>query len=267
MLMNRVSASSRRNSDMILVRSAAILVLALSIGGCGVPQPEAHRTAPTTTLDWPQVPAATPDQRVLQIDRSASQAWIRVDPAGPLARLGHSHVIGGAVLEGRVLLGKTLERSLVDLELEVAALEVDRSDWRAEAGLEPVLDPEAVRGTRRNLLGPRVLDVERFPRIGLRSNALQRRDDGWHIDARIRVQDRVHAVELPLRLRLEQDALVASGEFERSHAELGLVPFSAAGGALRVDDPIRIRFRIVAVVPPDDVAIIRALINSETGPP
>lgn len=244
-----------------------VVALVLFIGGCSLPGTDERAVAPETPLDWPELPEAIPEQIVLPIDRSASQVWIRVDPAGPLARLGHSHVIGGSVLAGRVLLGEALERSAVDLELDVAALEVDRPDWRSDAGLEPDLDPEAVVGTRRNLLGPRVLDAERFPRIELRSTTLKKIDGGWRMAARIRLQDRVHAVELPLQLSLEGQTLVASGEFERSHAELGLEPFSAAGGSLRVGDPIRFRFRIVAVGESVDVAIIRRRINTTTGLP
>ncbi len=250
----------------IQARAAALLVLALSIGGCGLLQPELRGPA-AVPLDWPEGVSATPETIVLPIERAESQIRIRVDPAGPLARLGHSHVIGGAVLEGHVLLGEALEHSQVDLELEVAALEVDRPDWRAEAGLEPDLDPEAVAGTRANMLGPRVLDANGFPRIALRSTALRHDADGWRIEARIRLQDRIHALELPLQLRLEGERLIASGEFETRHAELGLAPFSAAGGALRVADPIRIRFRIAAVVRADDVAIIRKLITPITGRP
>jgi hypothetical protein len=267
MPMNPASPRSTHDGVPTPLAAGIVLALALCLSGCSLPEPDQRAATAETLLDWPELPQATPERIVLQIDRNASQVRIRVDPAGPLARLGHSHVIGGSVLDGRVLLGETLEDSAVDLALDVAALEVDRPDWRTEAGLEPDLDPDAVAGTRSNLLGPRVLDSDRFPRIEVRSTSLQHSAEGWRMNARIRLQDRIHAVELPLQLSLEGQALVATGEFERSHAELGLEPFSTAGGALRVGDPIGFRFRIVAVGRSDDVAIIRKLMNSTTGLP
>lgn len=267
MSMNPASPRFLRTPTIGRSRAASVLALALvlTVAGCGLSRPNDDAAPSAMPLAWPELPAVLPDQLALQVDRDASRVLIQVDAAGPLARLGHSHIIGGSVVEGRVLLGQTLENSALDLQLDVSAFEVDRPDWRAGAGLEPELDAEAVAGTRRNLLGPRVLDAERHPKIGVRATALQRTDQDWTIAARVRLQGRVHAIELPLQLRVEDGALVASGQFERDHAALGLAPFSVAGGALRVADPIRIQFRIVAVGQPGDIAIIQKLINPPTG--
>lgn len=239
-------------------------MLSLLAAGCGLQAPE-KLDAPT--LDWPEFPATGTDRALLRVDRNASGAWFEVDPAGPLARLGHSHVIGGAIVDGRVLLGGSAADSAVELRLDLAAVEVDRPDWRAAAGLDPELEPEAVAGTRRNLLGPAVLDVERHPRIELRSAALERDEEGWRIAARLRFQQRIVALTAPLALAFDGQQLTATGAFTIDHAALGLAPFSAARGALRVAETIRVRFRIVAVGDPADVAIIRRLDHWLTGSP
>jgi hypothetical protein len=43
-----------------------------------------------------------------------------------------------------------------------------------------------------------------------------------------------------------QDELTASGEFDLTHAQLGLTPYSVGLGALRVAETIHIRYRLLA---------------------
>jgi len=47
-------------------------------------------------------------------------------------------------------------------------------------------------------------------------------------------------------LQRSSDELTASGEFDLTHAELGLAPYSVALGALRVADRMHVRYRLVA---------------------
>ena len=228
------SASLRRPLPIVLLA----LALAVLLAGCGVPAPD-RDASPQAALAWPELPATGVDRVELRVQRDASGAWFEVDPAGPLARLGHSHVIGGAIVEGRVLLGSSPESSAVDLSLDPAAVEVDRPDWRAEAGMDPELDPEAITGTRRNLLGPGVLDVERHPLIELRSTGLERDDDAWRIEARIRFQQRIISFSAPLQLVLEDDRLISLGQLRtRSRdAGTGAVQRRRRRAACRRDNP------------------------------
>jgi len=201
--------------------------------------------------DWPALPDATPEIRVYRVDAEQSRLRIRVDPAGTLARLGHSHVIGGAALGGRVGLDPDGGTAWVDLELRADALEVDRPEWRREQELRPDLEPDAVEGTRDNMLGPKVLDAEQFPLIRVRSAGFRGALDSPTVLARIDLRGQVTEAEIPVRLTYGPDRLEAIGTFTPTHAQLGLTPFSAAGGALRVAQPIRIEFRIVATRDPE----------------
>jgi hypothetical protein len=60
------------------------------------------------------------------------------------------------------------------------------------------------------------------------------------------VRDHAAEVELPVTLQTSPETLTASGEFDLTHAELGLTPYSVALGALRVADRMHVRYRLVA---------------------
>ena len=53
-------------------------------------------------------------------------------------------------------------------------------------------------------------------------------------------------LRIPATLKLEADQLEASGAVELSHKQLGLKPFSALLGSLRVADQIKLKYRIRA---------------------
>ncbi|GAB4177254.1 MAG: hypothetical protein Kow0020_13220 [Wenzhouxiangellaceae bacterium] len=223
------------------------------LGGCAGPSAPLDRGDPT--LDWPPAASAGPGRIMGRIRPELSHAWIAVEPAGPLAKLGHAHLIGGPVIEGVVVMATDPAHSAVDLAIELGRIDVDRPEWRTEAGLQP-LDEAARTGTRANLMGPAVLDAARYPRIELRARGLHCGDQGWELEPVLLFQARRYRLKVPVELMLTDGNLVASGAFELNHADLGLQPFSAAGGALKVADPIRIRFRITAEAGADATDII-----------
>ena len=51
---------------------------------------------------------------------------------------------------------------------------------------------------------------------------------------------------VPVMVSTNGDELAAHGTFTVTHGELGLAPFSAAMGALRVRDDMRISYQLVA---------------------
>ncbi|MDX1624988.1 MAG: YceI family protein [Wenzhouxiangellaceae bacterium] len=243
-----------RDKTALRATQLAAVVAVLWLTGC------AARPGPgddTPDSAWPSLPdlaAAT----AYRIDASASELRAIVSPAGPMAGLGHHHVVGGAALHGTLhVFGGSPPRAFVDARVDVDALEVDRPAWRREEGLDPELEEDTVTGTRRNLLGPELLDAERHPHIEIRSAGAI--GPGWQQDAtlRLRIKGRIRELVVPVAVEQRGDRLVATGRLSVDHAELGLEPFSAAGGALRVAETIEIRFRVVARASPADVAMMR----------
>ena len=108
------------------------------------------------------------------------------------------------------------------------------------------LDEAAIAGTRDHMLGAQLLDAAHYPAIHLQSEQIRSQPDGLYLSARITVREHTVTLDVPLALQRSPDQLIASGEFDLTHAELGLTPYSVALGALRVADRMHVRYRLVA---------------------
>jgi polyisoprenoid-binding protein YceI len=197
------------------------------------------RAASDQPLDWPE------GQRFV-VERDTSEVRIVVYPAGSLARFGHPHVIGGAVIDGEVVLAEPFHDSALRLRIDLDALEVDRPEWRSDEGFDPDMSSSAIEGTRDNLRSARVLDIERHPAIIIESTDISGPHWQPDIDLRIELRDQARELTVPISLALDDNQLTATGQFSLRQSEFGIEPFSAAGGNLQVADEILIRFRIQA---------------------
>jgi hypothetical protein len=172
-------------------------------------------------------------------DPQRSEVLILVYRDGRLASLGHNHVLAVRELSGEVVLADDVTQSSWQLDFPVAALSVDEPQLRAAQGAEfqTTLDASAVAGTREHM---------RYPTIHLQSEQVTGVADALSVTTRIVVRDHAGEVEVPVALQRSSDELTASGEFDLTHAELGLTPYSVALGALRVADRMQVRYRLVA---------------------
>lgn len=190
-----------------------------------------------------QEPAASKEFRV---DSDAS--WLRVlaYPDGPLRRFGHRHVISHHGITGTVTVAPNPLESTIKLELAVADLEVDDPALRALEGedFKKVVPQKDRDGTRRNMLGERQLHSEQFPTIRIQSQLIEGNMPDVNIVATVIVKGTEQTVTFPASIELTDDTFVASGQLEITHGELGLSPFTAAGGALAVRDLLVLKYEI-----------------------
>jgi len=216
------------------------LAVALLQGACSAPPRPAEAVAP---VPGPSRPPAVAAYEVVE-----SEVLVQVFRDGPLAQLGHNHVIATTGLRGRVELREPLAASSLALDLPLDSLEVDDPDRRRQAGSEfPDTVTEADRtGTRRNMLGPALLDAAHFPVIGLRSVGISGEGGVYRVTLSAALAGGVREIAVPVELEVDGTHLLAHGEFTLTHAELGLTPFSVMLGALRVREDIRVSYRIVA---------------------
>lgn len=190
-----------------------------------------------------QEPAASRD---FQVDSDAS--WLRVltYPDGPLRRFGHHHVVSHHGISGTVLVAPDPLDSRISLELSVAGLVVDDPELRGLEGedFEREISQDDIDGTRANMLGEKLLFVEQFPSIQIESTAIEGSLPDATIVASVSVKGLAQTVRFPASIELTDDAFVARGELEITHGELGLSPFTAAGGALSVRDLMIFKYEI-----------------------
>ncbi len=95
--------------------------------------------------------------------------------AGPLARMGHNHVMVNRSLRGEVDLPRDVTAASFHLIVPADAFMVDDTDARREEGPDFAGDvpDDAKAGTLRNMLSPAVLDAAEFPEITVQSLAVQ----------------------------------------------------------------------------------------------
>lgn len=228
----------RRRSAPAAMTMAVALAAVLAACGTGT------RRIPPRTGSAPAT-AACPAGRAFHLDGRDSTLEIRVRRAGLLAALGHDHVLVASDLRGALVLYGDGTGACGRLELPVEALLVDDDDARRAAGgpfAEPVSAAD-IAGTRRNLLGPQVLDAARYPLISV---SYARPPGDGPVLAEVTVRGMTATLEVPVRVVQRGDALIAEGEFAVRQSTLGLEPFSVLGGALAVADELAVRFRFTA---------------------
>lgn len=189
------------------------------------------------------------ESTIYRVDAEGSDIRLLVHRAGALSRLGHSHVISVGQIAGTVYVHPDLERSSFELEIPVRGLVVDDPRARREEGDEFSTEPSErdMAGTRDNMLGERVLNAEQYPFVRLTGTGPTGDGPEFVLELSIELLGRVVELSVPTTLRLDADSLEATGTFRLSHGDLGMRPFSAMVGALRVADEMELKYRVRAL--------------------
>lgn len=218
----------------------ATVLLAGLVSCAAPPRPAAGPPVPEATRP---VAAAGTLYEVLDSD-----VTVRVYRDGPLAELGHNHVIASTGLTGQIELRRPLAATTLTLELPLGSLVVDDQARREAAGGEfpGTLNEPDREGTRANMLGASLLDAAHFPAVLLESLAIDGESPDFRVTTRVSIAGRQRDIVVPVKLELDGDTLTASGSFTVTHAALGLSPFSVALGALRVREDIQVGYRLSA---------------------
>src|SRR5215472_17330467 len=126
--------------------------------------------------------AAPKDSRT-PIDADRSSILIHVYKAGLLSAFGHEHEIHATIAHGTIDEGKqTVEFSVDARALRVMDRDVSDSD-RAEI--------------QSTMLGPKVLDSEKFPEIRFRSTTLEANGSGkWTAHGDLMLHGQTHSVQV-----------------------------------------------------------------------
>lgn len=226
------------------IRALGITLIAVGIAGCAARPHKSEAIAPSAPA---QVEAAAPG-RAYQVMEPESILIVRVYRGGTLARAGHNHIVASHDLAGSVYVAAELARSSFELGFPVASLTVDEAELRAAQGADFAADvPDTARdGTRRNMLGPAVLDADHYPQVTLRSSAMELDADRLMAHVEIGIRGQLHSVTVPVTYTLKSNELLAQAEFALKQTDLGLAPFTALLGALAVQDEMQLQLRIVA---------------------
>ena len=235
----------RPNLSGLALLSALVLI---GLGGCqtasvpvAVPVPAAEAPAAE------QPPLGLPrEPRVFYLLPKKSVIRLKVYPGGRLAHLGHHHLIITDQVRGLIQWHPNPAKSGFTLLIPVAGLMVDPAAARQAAGPEfsKTVSDKDILGTRRNMLGPKVLDAENFPFIEVRSHHLSGTPPQLSAEFNITIKGVTQQIIAPISLTREGDEIKAIGQLPLSQQAFGITPFSLLGGALAVQDRIWIEYEM-----------------------
>jgi hypothetical protein len=226
-------------------KNFAAACLCVGLAACGAP-----KTRQSPAMGEGVEPARPPaGAAAYSIDTAQSELRLLVYRAGPMARLGHNHVIVNRAVGGWVDAAARPESASFSLYVPVADFVVDDARARSEEGedFSAEVPEEAKSGTRRNMLSAAVLDAERFPVITLTSVGITQVPEG-NLTATLTIGVAGHesTLAVPFTLETSPDRISAAGSVVLRQSDLGLTPLRVMLGALQVQDDITVRFRFVA---------------------
>ena len=220
------------------------LSLLILLSSCQTAAPVA--TSPPVSRSLETATGEADFQTCYQLDATASELRLLVYKTGPLARVGHNHVIVSHGLTGTLARTDLFSSSKARIVLPVASLEVDPVALRAEEGADFSSDvsDEARAGTLSNMLGDGVLNAALYPDVTVELMSLT--GPQWSADAilRITLAGQVREQSASVSLLEEAGVIRALSSFSISQSEFGMTPFSVLGGGLRVADEVKIRVNL-----------------------
>jgi polyisoprenoid-binding protein YceI len=154
---------------------------------------------------------------------------VRVYKTGLFSAFAHDHEIRAPIQNG-----------MIDEDKNTVEFTVDARTLR-------VLDPEASEKDRAEIqstmLGPKVLDSEKFPEIRFRSTSLgEAGEDKWIVRGDLTLHGQTH----PVKVEVKGHDGHYTGSARLSQKDFGITPVSIAGGSVKVKDEILVEFEIFA---------------------
>lgn len=170
---------------------------------------------------WPQVHP---------IDAEHSVITVRVFKSGLLSAFADNHEIRAPISSG------SLDETGRRVELVI--------DSRKLVALDPGLSPEKRNEVQQRMLGPEVLDSDRFREIRFEASSVEQTShDHFLVSGSLSLHGRTKPISLHIQRsngRYHGDAVLKQGDF-------GISPISVAGGAVRVKDELKIEFDIATL--------------------
>jgi polyisoprenoid-binding protein YceI len=161
------------------------------------------------------------------IDTEKSSMVVKVYKAGVFSAFGHNHEIAAPIAEGSF----DEEKPAVELRVDARQLRVLDKDVSAKDRAE----------IQETMLGPKVLDSQKFPEIVFRSNHVERLGDGkWAIEGSLTL----HGQTQPVRVQVEGQGGHYHGWAQLKQKDFGITPVVVAGGTVKVKNEIRIEFEV-----------------------
>ena len=161
------------------------------------------------------------------INTQKSSITVHVFKTGVFSVFGHNHEINAPIQQGTVSQQNKSVQFVVDAgNMQVMDKDVSDSD-RAQI--------------HKTMLGPEVLDVEKYPEIIFRSTeAEQLGPDKWSVQGHLTIRGNTRPVTVTVTAREGH----YRGGTEIKQKDFGIIPVSAGGGTVKTKNEMRVDFDI-----------------------
>lgn len=163
------------------------------------------------------------------IDTEHSRLIVHVGKAGFFSGLAHEHEISAPIARGEVELSTPASVAFTVMTGKLAVLDPSESEsTRAEV--------------QKTMLGPTVLDAEKFPEIRFVSESVERLSDShWRVHGKLTLHGQTQPVVLETRLEKGH----YQGTASLLQSSFGVTPIRLAGGTIQVKNEVQIKYDIV----------------------
>jgi polyisoprenoid-binding protein YceI len=174
----------------------------------------------------PFAPSARAQQHAIDVQKS--KLTVRVYKSGVFSAFAHDHEIAAPILGGSAEIS---DHAAVKLEVDARALLVT----------DPDTSEKDRSDIQKRMLGPDVLDSERFREIVFQSKAVvQNGAEKWVVHGDLTLHGQTQPVTVDV---------VHQGDHYTGHATIkqtnfGIKPVRIAGGTVKVKDEVRIEFDV-----------------------
>jgi YceI-like protein len=164
-----------------------------------------------------------------QIDTAQSKLTVYVYKSGLFSGFADDHIVDAPIASGTLS-----DAAPLSVAIEVRAAELKVRD--------PKLAADKRQEVQVRMVGPQVLDVEKFGSIAFQSTSVQASGaDQWNVTGRLTIHGQARTVSFPVAR--------AEGHYKGSVAikqrDFGITPISIAGGTVKVKDELKIEFDVV----------------------
>lgn len=180
---------------------------------------------------------------VYRVDPGASWIAVYVYRDGPLARIGHDHVVASHDVRGYALLPADLSGARTDIYFPVATLTVDEPALREKAGFTTELSADDIENTRRRMLRA-VLEADQYPFAQIHAKPGQGSSPRVTLNVDLTLHGVTRNVQIPVELAVNDGRFSTQGEFDIRQTDFDIVPFTVLNGALAVKDQLHILFHL-----------------------
>ena len=163
----------------------------------------------------------------MQIDTEKSVMRVRVFKSGLFSAFGHEHEISAPIESGSF----SEDPPMVELKVSATTMKVEDRDVSEKDRAE----------IQQTMLGPKVLDSERFPEIRFHANQVKKlAENKWQAQGELTVRGQTR----PVTVSVSKENGAYRGSTELKQKEFGITPVTAGGGTVKTKNELRVEYEI-----------------------